>query len=170
MSIVKYVSSAGVITGIALALTACGTTEVQQNTEPQPVVETSPVEMAPAKSPESRAAQIYSDTDTANTGVTAVERRFAEGLSKYNDGLYSDAIKIFREPIFKRAWPELQVRSLKYLAFSYCVNNNASQCKRTFSELIKIEPHFDLNDAERGHPLWGPVFQQAKAESGKFKK
>jgi len=170
MSISKYVSGGSVIAALALAMTACGTTEVHQSIEPQPVAETSTSEVAPAKPPESRAAQISSDTPTSNTGVTAVERRFAEGLSKYNDGQYSESIRIFRESIFKRAWPELQVRSLKYLAFSYCVNNNANQCKRTFAELIKIEPNFDLNDAERGHPLWGPVFQQAKAESAKFKK
>lgn len=167
MSMSKSGLSASIVAGLAVLLTACASNEAKKDVASELPIESSPVEVAPTKPAASRASQISSNTNDPSMGVTAVERRFAEALSKYNDGNYAESIKIFNEPIFKRAWPELQVRSLKYLAFSYCVSNSASQCKKTFADIFKIDPNFDLNDAERGHPLWGPVFQQTKAESAK---
>lgn len=156
--------------GAAIALTACTTNEAKKDRDGKPAVTIAPVEPAPPKPAESRAAQITNEVDPSDLNLTAVERKFADGLAKYNDGNFAEAIKVFKDPGFDRAWPELRYRSMKYLAFSYCVNGNAMQCKKTFLDLLKLEPSFDLSSAERGHPLWGPVFQEAKAEAAKTAK
>lgn len=158
------------ILGVAIAVSACTTNEAKKDGDSKPAVTIAPAEPAPPKPPESRAAQITNEVDPADPNLTAVERRFADGLAKYNDGNFPEAIKIFKDPAFDRAWPELRYRSLKYLAFSYCVSGNGAQCRKTFVDLLRLEPGFDLSSAERGHPLWGPVFQEAKAEVAKSAK
>ena len=154
--------------GTALVLSACANNEPKKETPP-PVVVVAPVE-PPTKPPESRAAQISNETDLSSGSFTAVERRFADGLAKYDEGNFAESIRIFKEPSFERAWPELRLRALKYLAFSYCVSGNPAPCKKAFAEILRIEPSFELASAERGHPLWGPVFQEAKIEVGKLTK
>ena len=102
----------------------------------------------------------------ANLGnAPLVARRFADGVAFYNDGKFANAIRVFREPVFDRAWPELRVRSLRYLAFSYCVSDQLPQCRKSFAEILKLQPDFTLTAAERGHPIWGPVFVQVQKES-----
>lgn len=150
---------------LAIALSACATSEKEKETGPASISPAAETEMIPPPPPESRAAQVSDQVDTSNTTLTAVERRFSEGLALYNDGRYADAIKIFREPVFTRAWPELRMRSLKYLAFSYCVTEKAQQCQQSFEEVFKLDASFELSSAERGHPLWDPVFQQAKTKA-----
>lgn len=158
-----------IILGASIAMAACSTNEAKKDGDAKPAVTIAP-EPTPPKPPESRAAQITNEVDPTDTNLTSVERRFADGLAKYNDGNFAEAIKVFKEPSFDRAWPELRYRSMKYLAFSYCVSGNGVQCKKIFVDLLKLEPSFDLSSAERGHPLWGPVFQEAKAEASKSAK
>ncbi|MCS4292944.1 Flp pilus assembly protein TadD [Comamonas sp. BIGb0152] len=147
---------------MAIALAACASSENNNDPEPSAIPASAELEVVAPPPPESRAAQVSDQVNT--TGLTAVERRFSEGLALYNDGRYANAIRIFREPVFTRAWPELRMRSLKYLAFSYCVTGKAAQCQKSFEEILKLDAAFELSSAEQGHPLWDPVFQQAKAK------
>lgn len=127
----------------------------------QAVPEPAPVEQSVAVLRADAVDAAASAQPTEN--LTEVERRFIEGLNRYNDGNYPAAIRLFREQAFKRSWPELQIRSMKYLAFSYCVTKATVQCQATFAEILKLDPGFELTEAEAGHPIWGPVFTQAKA-------
>ena len=163
MSSPSSVSVKWLFLGASLVLSACANNEPKKELPPPVVV--APAE--PPPKPESRASQISNETDLSSGSFTAVERRFAEGLAKYDEGNFAESIRIFKEPSFERAWPELRLRALKYLAFSYCVSGNPASCKKAFVEILRIEPSFELASAERGHPLWGPVFQEAKIEVGK---
>lgn len=96
--------------------------------------------------------------------ATLVERRFLDGLNLYNEGNYQGAIRIFREPLFERAWPELRIRVLKYLAFSLCVTNNVPQCRNAFGKALTLNPEFNLTPAESGHPIWGVAFKEVRSE------
>jgi len=93
-----------------------------------------------------------------------VGRIFAEGLQFYDNGEYAAAIKKFQSPELFKAWPELRVRSLKYLAFSYCVTNQLQACQKAFYDALQIDPQFKLRPEEKDHPIWGPVFQKAQSE------
>ena len=53
---------------------------------------------------------------------------------------------------------EEQLRAYKTLAFLYCITQRTAQCERSFEMAFAIDKKFDLTRAERGHPIWGPVF------------
>jgi|GEM_PF-1286493 len=102
------------------------------------------------------------DGSEASKYSTAVQRTFAEGLNLYDNGEYLAAIKKFQSPEMSKAWPELRVRTLKYLAFSYCVTDQLQACQQAFYDAIQISPQFKLQPSEKDHPIWGPVFQKAE--------
>lgn len=87
-----------------------------------------------------------------------------EGIALYNDGDYNAAIaKLGNAPaIWGMQKKSTQLTALKYMAFSYCVSSRAAQCKQQFERALKLDPTFDLQPSEIGHPLWGPVFLRAK--------
>jgi hypothetical protein len=108
----------------------------------------------------SRASSIEG-TDSAQY-ATVIERIFSEGLELYDKGEYADALKKFQSPeLSSKSWPELRVRTLKYIAFSYCVTDHLQACQQAFYDALQIDPKFKLKESEEGHPVWGPVFQKA---------
>ena len=85
------------------------------------------------------------------------------GINFYYTGDYSAAIKRLnaaneagKNDIF------IQLAALKYLAFSYCVSSQPTQCQMQFERALKLDRAFDLTPGENGHPLWGPAFERAK--------
>lgn len=86
-----------------------------------------------------------------------------DGISLYNKGSYSAAIKrLANAPEIWSADISFQTEALKYMAFSYCVTARKKLCKQQFEKALKLDSNFDLAPGEKGHPLWGPVFNQAK--------
>lgn len=63
--------------------------------------------------------------------------------------------------------PSEQLQAHKTKAFLYCVTRRTALCEKSFTEAFDVDKSFDLTRAERGHPVWGPVFtkvQKAKAK------
>lgn len=58
-----------------------------------------------------------------------------------------------------------QVRAYKYLAFINCVSSREKMCRDYFRKALEIDPRFDLEPAEAGHPIWGPVFRSVKSKN-----
>lgn len=86
-----------------------------------------------------------------------------DGISLYDKGSYSAAIKrLANAPEIWSADISFQTEALKYMAFSYCVTSRKKLCKQQFEKALKLDASFDLAPGEQGHPLWGPVFNQAK--------
>ena len=86
-----------------------------------------------------------------------------DGIALYNKGSYSAAIKrLANAPEIWSADISFQTEALKTMAFSYCVTSRKKLCKQQFDKALKLDPNFDLAPGEQGHPLWGPVFKQAK--------
>jgi hypothetical protein len=103
-------------------------------------------------------------SSTPDTVKSEPELLFAEGTELYEKGDYKAAIRKLQAA--KDAASDasaIQQNSLKYLAFSYCVTGQKALCKVQFVSLLKMTPEFQLSRAEAGHPLWGPVFKEAKA-------
>lgn len=164
MQKLKHLYMLGLGAIVVGALGGCATSPEPAPTPAEAVAEDRSKEPPSPPPIELRAERVNEETP-ADQGLTEVERRFSAGLEQYNEGQYANAIRIFREPVFDRAWPELKVRALKYLAFSYCVSNNLEACRSTFTRLLAVSPDFVLSAAERGHPIWGPAFQQAKTKA-----
>ena len=85
-----------------------------------------------------------------------------DGIELYNKGSYSEAIKRLAAPEIAASSKPTQVQALKYTAFSYCVSGRQTQCRAAFEKAFKLDPAFDLQPGEHGHPLWGPAFAKAK--------
>lgn len=91
-------------------------------------------------------------------------RALREGIALYNDGDYNAAIRRLSSDDLDGAPVATRVKALKYTAFSYCVTSRTSQCRQAFEKALRLDPKFDLAPGEHGHPLWGPVFAQAKKD------
>jgi Flp pilus assembly protein TadD len=85
-----------------------------------------------------------------------------EGIALYNNGDYNDAIKRLGMADVTGGPKATQIEALKYTAFSYCVTSRQTLCRQQFEKALKLDPAFDLEPGEHGHPLWGPVFVKAK--------
>ena len=113
---------------------------------------------APAPAPAPEAATPPADEPAPPTG----EAVYAEGLRLYRAGRYDEAIARFAAV---QAPTALRVQALKHTAFSYCVTNRLPSCQRAFQDALALAPGFRLSKAERGHPVWGPVFDKALLQS-----
>ncbi len=104
------------------------------------------------------------DTRTGNPPVAATSHTLlAGGIDAYNTGDYALAIKrLSTTSDAARNDRPTQLEAIKYLAFSYCVSGQTAQCRLQFERALRIDPSFDLAAGEKGHPLWGPVFDRAK--------
>ena len=85
-----------------------------------------------------------------------------EGIRLYNDGDYNGAIRRLSARDVNNGPLATRLLALKYLAFSYCVTSRPGPCRQAFDRALRLDPAFDLAPGEHGHPLWGPVFTQAK--------
>jgi len=88
-----------------------------------------------------------------------------EGIRLYDSGDFKAAIARLGDPAIRVAPDAIRVEALKYTAFSYCVTEQVPQCRAAFGQLLEIDADFALRQSERGHPMWGPVFEDARAAS-----
>ncbi|MCL4746875.1 MAG: TssQ family T6SS-associated lipoprotein [Burkholderiaceae bacterium] len=100
------------------------------------------------------------------------ELALRSAIDLYEDGKFDEAARAIQNAreIWSDPEKEVRIEAHKIAAFSYCVTNRRTQCRRQFDALLRIEPGFQLKPTEAGHPLWGPVFQQAKRASDARKK
>jgi hypothetical protein len=102
---------------------------------------------------------------------TAAELALAEGIALYDAGDFNGAIKrlLGAKDIWEGPPPTsptaTRLAAHKYLAFSYCVTNRRTQCRQQFTNAFKLDPNFNLEPAEKTHPIWGPEFDRAKKQA-----
>ncbi|WP_432728889.1 TssQ family T6SS-associated lipoprotein [Variovorax sp. W6] len=83
----------------------------------------------------------------------------------YDEGDYAKALSTLKSggvSVFEGAEPATRLDAMKLEAFSYCVANQIAECRVQFRKILDAFPTFDLNVAERKHPVWGPAFEAAK--------
>lgn len=91
------------------------------------------------------------------------EQELAEGIRQYEDHNYSKAARSLQASLDAGLGSKSdQVKAHKHLAFIHCVSARERQCRDEFRKALKIDPAFELEPAEAGHPNWGPVFRSAK--------
>lgn len=91
------------------------------------------------------------------------ETSLSTGMKLYEAGDYNGAIRHLQNATrnWKGSKPD-HVKVMKYIAFSYCLSGRKTLCRRNFIRALKIDPGFNLDAGEIGHPLWGPEFERAK--------
>jgi Tfp pilus assembly protein PilF len=97
------------------------------------------------------------------------DAELAAGIKSYEDGKYNDATLSFQNAINTGLSDADQVTANKYLAFISCVGGRERQCRAYFTRALELNPSFELEASEAGHPLWGPVFRSVKNASLKRK-
>jgi tetratricopeptide (TPR) repeat protein len=85
------------------------------------------------------------------------------GISQYENGRYDDSARSLRIALKRGLTKPDQVTAHKYLAFIQCAAGREAQCRDEFERALRIDPGMELDAAEAGHPIWGPVFRSVKA-------
>ncbi len=138
-----------------------------------PVVAPPPVAPPPAAPPPTAIVVVPKTDPTPPTAANdgPGEKDLAEGQNLYDSGDYKGAQrKLLAAQNAAGDATLTKQTSMKLLAFTYCLTNQRVQCKQQFTNLLKINPKFELTKSEAGHPLWGPVFAQTKKEQAAVKR
>jgi Tfp pilus assembly protein PilF len=90
------------------------------------------------------------------------EAQLQSAIKNYDDGRLPQAQTDFESALSAGLNNSDQVTAHKYLAFIHCVSKRERQCRAHFRSALEIDPNFDLQPAEAGHPMWGPVFRSVK--------
>jgi hypothetical protein len=122
-------------------------------------VKAAPQKAAPAPAREASAPHERDDSPKEVSGLR-------EGIRLYNDGDFDGAIRRLSARDVNSGPLGTRLMALKYTAFSYCVTSRPGPCRQSFDKALHLDPSFDLAPGEHGHPLWGPVFTQAKQAAG----
>jgi len=99
------------------------------------------------------------------------EQSLQDGLVKYDSGDYDSALRLLELSLKEGLKDKAdQVKAMKYLAFTMCLQDRYRDCRNEFLKIYEIEPNFDLTPAEAGHPSWTKTFAGAKAQAHKLQR
>jgi len=90
-----------------------------------------------------------------------------EGVQNYEEGNYRVAKRRLQFALEEGLSRPNRVKAHKYLAFIACVSSQQLTCREEFAIALELDPAFDLDAAEAGHPIWGPMFKSVKAKQSK---
>lgn len=89
----------------------------------------------------------------------------AAGLRQYQAGEFDEALKSLNASLDHGLLSKTeQSTARKTLAFVHCISGRRTQCESEFLKAMEIDPGFALTEAEAGHPIWGPVYRNARAK------
>jgi hypothetical protein len=116
---------------------------------------------APAPSAAPSAAPVPAPPGSAIGGASPGAAALRDGVSAFELGEYRRAeTRLAESQKLGLSSVEEQTRAHKTLAFLYCITRRTAQCEKAFEAAFGVDKKFDLSRAERGHPIWGPVFQK----------
>ena len=90
-----------------------------------------------------------------------------EGVQNYEEGNYRVAKRRLQFALEEGLRRPDRVKAHKYLAFIACVSSQQLTCREEFAIALELDPKFELNAAEAGHPIWGPMFKSVQAKQSK---
>lgn len=108
------------------------------------------------------------DAAQARGAGTPTDKKLNYGVLSYEEGNYQASITALQGVLDTglSGKPE-QVKAYKYLAFIQCVSGREAMCRDYFKKALEIDPNFNLDSAEAGHPIWGPAFRSVKSKFSK---
>lgn len=108
------------------------------------------------------------DAAQARGANTPTDKKLNYGVLSYEEGNYQASITALQGVLETglSGKPE-QVKAYKYLAFIQCVSGREMMCRDYFKKALEIDPNFNLDTAEAGHPIWGPAFRSVKSKFSK---
>ena len=91
-----------------------------------------------------------------------------EGVRQYDDGQHAAAAKSLQSALELGLSDSERADAHKHLAFIHCSIGRSAPCREEFRKALAADPNLALAPAEAGHPVWGPIFQAAKADANPF--
>ena len=88
---------------------------------------------------------------------------FKIALQQYEAGDYEASAKNFAGALRLPLSDKERASAHKHLAFIHCAEQRERECRDEFRKALDADPAMDLEPAEAGHPLWGPIFRSVKA-------
>lgn len=89
----------------------------------------------------------------------------SEGLRRYETGNFEEAKTSFLLAVDSGVLSTVQqLDARKHMAFIYALQNRDPGAREEFEKAFAIDPKFELTAAEAGHPTWGPIYRQVKAD------
>lgn len=147
------------LSAASLLMAGCTTPQTAKHDAPAPKPGAEKPSPSPKASSEKPAAPEKKQHHSERT-LSASEIALNQGIDLYNNGDFNGAIRKLNT--VKSAEKPVQLSAYKYSAFSYCVSGRKLACRQQFEKALKLDPGFDLEPGEKGHPLWGPVFARVK--------
>jgi len=146
---------------VALGLAGCAT---QNPGVPATATPSGLVPPPPSMSvPQAPSAAVPAQPTVQQELDRAAQKDLEEAIALYDKGDFNGTVdRIASSAAIGRGSIAIQTSAYKLSAFSYCVTRRAAQCRAQFEAAFKADPAFDLAPAERGHPLWGPVFDRVR--------
>jgi Tfp pilus assembly protein PilF len=96
---------------------------------------------------------------------TSAEKDLAGGIRAYENGEYEDAERLLQRSLDENlTFKSDKINAHKYLAFVHCVSNEERKCRDEFRKVLELDPRFELDRSEAGHPIWGPVFRGVRSK------
>ena len=154
---------------VALYLAACAT-PITTQPPTAPASPAAPAVQTPVPPPVAPPPAPPAPPPPPDPAVIA-QRELEDAVAIYDKGDFNAAIERLGSPGIAAGDTAVRVAAHKYSAFSYCVTRRTTLCRTQFEAALKLDPAFELSPAERGHPLWGPVYERVKkAQSAAAKK
>jgi Tfp pilus assembly protein PilF len=98
------------------------------------------------------------------TSVKGAAAPYKLAMDQYEAGDYDQSAKTFQGAINEGGLGEKdRANAHKHLAFIHCAAGRQQTCRDEFRKALAADPSLDLDPAEAGHPVWGPIFRAVKA-------
>lgn len=94
--------------------------------------------------------------------LKAAASPFKLALEQYEAGDYDESAKNFQGALRAGLGDKERASAHKHLAFIHCASSRERQCRDEFRRALAVDPSLELDAAEAGHPVWGPIFRQMK--------
>jgi Tfp pilus assembly protein PilF len=114
------------------------------------------LELAPAEAGHPQWGPMFS-------ALKAAPVPFKVALQQYESGDYAESAKSFQGAIKEGLGDKERANAHKHLAFIHCAAGRERPCRDEFRRALGADPALELEPAEAGHPVWGPIFRAVKA-------
>jgi Tfp pilus assembly protein PilF len=108
------------------------------------------------------------DATQGRSASTPADKKLNYGVLSYEEGNYQASVMALQGVLETGLSGSAEkVKAYKYLAFIQCISGREAMCRDYFKKALEIDPNFNLDSAEAGHPIWGPVFRSVKSKNVK---
>jgi len=97
--------------------------------------------------------------------ATRAQVTLVEGLRQFDAGGHEASAKTLARALEIGLGDKDRATAHKHLAFIHCTAGRESRCREEFRKALAADPATQLDAAEAGHPVWGPMFRSMSGPS-----